>query len=131
MGNGTLVIDDSVRSQARARCGRASVFAGHGLVALYVLSVLEAPWLGRQQHCLRHYLGQADAKSLTRLTRRRTTTVEYWCRIPISSRSIDSTRPSVVTGVLTCAFQPATTDAKEVYVIADAMDDVARPGNAS
>lgn len=95
--------------------------------ALYMLSGLDAPWLGRQQrYRLKGYLRQMDAENLTRLTRRRAMMVEYWCRDSNLAKVETLIRPSAATGTLADSFQLAATDVVEGYVTASALDDIVR-----
>ncbi|CAM3558870.1 Uncharacterised protein [Bifidobacterium longum subsp. infantis] len=95
--------------------------------ALYMLSGLDAPWLGRQQrYRLKGYLRQMDAENLTRLTRRRAMMVEYWCRDSNLAKVKALIRPSAATGILAGMFQLTVTDVVEGYIAADALDDAVR-----
>ncbi|KFI93799.1 hypothetical protein BISA_1621 [Bifidobacterium saguini DSM 23967] len=95
--------------------------------ALYMLSGLDAPWLGRQQrYRLKGYLRRTDAESLIRLTRQRATMVEYWCRDSNLAKVETLIRPSAATGALADSFQLTATDAVEGYVPAVALDDIVR-----
>ncbi|KFI51219.1 hypothetical protein [Bifidobacterium biavatii] len=90
-----------------------------------MLSGLDAPWLSRQQrYRLKGYLRQMDAENLTRLARRRATTVEYWCRDSNLAKVETLIHPSAATGTLADSFQLTATDVVEGYVTADALDDV-------
>lgn len=128
VGTVTLVTEDSVRRQAQWQGAYGRPYSPDmAFAALYVLSGLEAPWLGRQKrYRLKGYLRQMDAKNLARLTRRRATMVEYWCRDSNLSKVADFIRPSAATGVLADSFQLTVTDVVEGYVAADASDDVVR-----
>lgn len=127
-GSGTLVTEDSVRRQAQWRGADGRPYSPDmAFAALYVLSGLETPWLGRQQrYRLKGYLRQADAENLTRLVRRRATMVEYWCRDSNLAKVAGLIRPSAATGALADSFQLTVTDVVEGYVTVDDLDDVVR-----
>lgn len=128
VGNGTLLTEDSVRRQLRWQGADGRPYSPHmAFAALYLLSGLGTPWLGRQQrYRLKGYLRLTDAENLTRLARRRAATVEYWCRDSHLGKVADLVRPSAATGELADAFQLTPTDVVEGYVTADALSDVAR-----
>ncbi|WP_206666302.1 DNA-binding protein [Bifidobacterium jacchi] len=127
-GNGVLVTEDSVRRQARYQgAGGRPYSPDMAFAALYVLSGLEAPWLGRQQrYRLKGYLERMDVENLIRLVRRRATMIEYWCRDSNLGMVSDSIRISAATGSLTGSFQLAASDRVEGYAAADALDDIVR-----
>lgn len=127
-GNGALVTEDSVRRQAQWQdVGGRPYSPDTAFAALYVLSGLDASWLGRQQrYRLKGYLRQMDVENLTRLVRRRATMVKYWCRDSNLGKVADLIRPSAATGTLANSFQLTATDVVEGYVTADALDDVVR-----
>lgn len=128
VGDGTLITEDSVRRQARwqGTSGRPySPDMAFGM--LYALSGFDVPWLGRQQrYRLRGYLMQADAENLTRLTRRRAMTVEYWCRDSNLGKVAGFIRPSAATGALADTFRLTATDVVEGYAAAGDLDDIVR-----
>lgn len=127
-GNGALVTEDSVRRQAQWQgAGGRPYSPNMAFAALYVLSGLDASWLGRQQrYRLKGYLRQVDVENLTRLVRRRATMVDYWCRDSNLGKVADFIRPSAATGTLADLFRLTATDVVEGYVTADALDDVVR-----
>lgn len=127
-GNGILITEDSVHHQARRQgVGGRPYSPGMAFAALYMLSGLDVPWLGRQQrYRLKGYLRQMDAENLTRLTRRRATMVEYWCRESNLAKVKALIRPSAATGILSGMFQLTVTDVVEGYIAADALDDAVR-----
>ncbi|KAB7790997.1 hypothetical protein F7D09_0543 [Bifidobacterium leontopitheci] len=95
--------------------------------ALYMLSGLDASWLSRQQrYRLERYLERMNAENLTRLTRRRATMVEYWCRDSNLAKIETLIRPSAATGTLADLFRLTATDVVEGYVTADALNDAVR-----
>ncbi|MBT1174517.1 hypothetical protein JS530_03160 [Bifidobacterium sp. LC6] len=65
-----------------------------------------------------------DAENLTRLTRRRSTTIEYWCRDSNLGKIRQLIRPSSATGEMADTFHLASTDMVEGYVAADALIDI-------
>ncbi|WP_240950936.1 helix-turn-helix domain-containing protein [Bifidobacterium olomucense] len=128
VGGGSLITEDSVRRQAQWQGADGRPYSPDmAFGALYMLSGLDAPWLGRQQrYRLRGYLRQMDAENLTRLARRRATTVEYWCRDSNLGKVETLIRPSAATGALAASFQLTVTDVVEGYVTADALNDAIR-----
>lgn len=127
-GNGMLFTEDSVRRQARWQgMGGRPYSSGMAFAALYLLSGLDVPWLGRQQRCrLNVYLNQVDAESLTRLIRKRATMIEYWCRESNLGRVTGLIRLSAATGELADSFRLTATNRVEGYITASALDDVVR-----
>ena len=127
-GNGILITEDSVRRQSQWQGADGRPYSPDmAFGALYMLSGLDAPWLGRQQrYRLKGYLRQMDAENLTRLTRRRAMMVEYWCRDSNLAKVETLIRPSAATGTLADSFQLAATDVVEGYVTASALDDIVR-----
>ena len=127
-GDGTLVTEDSVRRQAQWQGADGRPYSPvMAFGALYLLSGLDTPWLNRQQrYRLKGYLRRVDAENLTRLTRRRATTVEYWCRDSNLGKAASLVRSSAATGELADSFQLAITDAVEGYVTPGSLDDVVR-----
>lgn len=127
-GGGSLVTEDSVRRQSQWQGADGRPYSPDmAFGALYMLSGLDAPWLGRQQrYRLKGYLRQMDAENLTRLTRRRAMMVEYWCRDSNLAKVETLIRPSAATGILAGMFQLTVTDVVEGYIAADALDDIVR-----
>lgn len=127
-GGGSLVTEDSVRRQSQWQGADGRPYSPDmAFGALYMLSGLDAPWLGRQQrYRLKGYLRQMDAENLTRLTRRRAMMVEYWCRDSNLAKVKALIRPSAATGILAGMFQLTVTDVVEGYIAADALDDAVR-----
>ncbi|WP_156963102.1 helix-turn-helix domain-containing protein [Bifidobacterium stellenboschense] len=128
VGSSALFTEDSVRRQSRWRGTDGRPYSpGMAFGALYMLSGLDASWLSRQQrYRLKGYLERMDAENLVRLTRRRATMVEYWCRDSNLGKVADLVRSSAATGVLADSFQLAATDVVEGYIITDALDDAVR-----
>ena len=125
---GVLITDDSV-----LRCARWTGTAGRpysermAFAALYMISDEPAPWISPQQrYRLRGYLQDIDAENLTRLTRRRAKTSEYWCRDSMRKKAEEMIRACAATGELADEFQLARTGLVEGYVLADRYEQLVR-----